>query len=251
MRITGERIVTPEGGFNASWQRHAACYALTAPFLGEGPVLDMGCGSGHAREHIGDRRSIGLDIDHESLALQDRETVMADIRSLPFPQATFGSVLCVHAIEHVPDASPAVAESARVLQPGGTAIFITPNRMTFGRPDEIIDPYHFVEYDSRQLAEACGKVFGEVRSFGVFGSDRYMDFHHSERRHLDAFLRLDPLRLRRLIPRRPRQLLYDYKLTRARMGDGGPASGFTLEDFELRSDGLEDALDVVAICSSP
>ena len=175
---------------------------------------------------------------------------MADIRALPFPPASFGSILCVHAIEHVPDAYPVVAESARVLKPGGAAVFITPNRLTFGRPDEIIDPYHFVEYDSWQLAEACARVFTTVRSYGVFGSDRYMEFHHSERRQLDAFLRLDPLRLRRLIPRRPKQILYDYKLTRARQkGGAGPAAYFTVEDFVLRRDNLEDALDVVAICA--
>ncbi|HEX2052156.1 MAG TPA: class I SAM-dependent methyltransferase [Actinomycetota bacterium] len=248
MRITGERIVTPEGGFNASWQRHTACYALTERFLGSGLVLDLGCGTGHARGHIA-RPSFGLDIDHDSLALQDRPTVVADIRAVPFAAASFSSVLCVHAIEHVPDAERVLRETVRVLKPGGTAVFITPNRLTFGRPDEIIDPYHFVEYDAGQLADLCGRFFGKVTPYGVFGSDRYMEFHRSERRQLDALLRLDPLRLRRLIPRRPRQILYDWKLTRARQGtEGGPASEFTLEDFFLRSDGLEDALDVVAVC---
>lgn len=242
--------MTPEGGFNASWQRHSACYALTTQFLGDGPVLDLGCGSGHARGHLAPRRSVGLDIDHASLASQDdRETVVADIRAIPFDAATFDSVLCVHAIEHVPDADPVLKESLRVLKPGGTAIFITPNRLTFGRPDEIIDPYHYIEYDAAQLAGACSNFFNEVTPYGVFGSERYMEFHRSERVQLDKLLRLDPLRLRRFIPRKPMQFLYDWKLTRARAkSPDGPAADFTLDDFHLRSDNLEEALDVIAVC---
>lgn len=248
MRITGERIVTPEGGFNASWQRHAACYSLATSFLGEGPVLDLGCGSGHARGHLAPRRSVGVDLDHDSLASQDRPTLVADIRSIPLAGASFDSVLCVHAIEHVADPERVLEESVRVMRPGGTAVFITPNRLTFGRPDEIIDPYHFIEYDAFQLAELCRGFYSEVTSYGVFGSERYMEFHHSERRQLDSLLRLDPLRLRRMIPRKPRQFLYDWKLTRARQKGGGPAVDFVLEDFHLRSEGLEEALDVIAVC---
>lgn len=249
MRITGERIVTADGGFNASWQRHAACYSLTTPFLGDGPVLDLGCGSGHARKHLSPRRSVGVDLDHESVASQDRQTVVADIRRIPFAEASFDSVACIHAIEHVPDPQAVLAETARVLRPGGTAIFITPNRLTFGRPDEIIDPYHFVEYDAEQLAELCRRCFGSVQSYGIFGSDRYMEFHAAERHQLDALLRLDPLRLRRFIPRKPRQFLYDWKLTRARQAQKGPATDFTLNDFHLRTDNLDEALDVIAVCS--
>ena len=42
--LTGERVVTPEGGFNPTWQRHVAAYALCGPALGPGRVVDVGCG---------------------------------------------------------------------------------------------------------------------------------------------------------------------------------------------------------------
>ncbi len=44
--VTGERVVTAEGGFNLSYQRHAATYRLCAPLLPPGRVLDLGCGTG-------------------------------------------------------------------------------------------------------------------------------------------------------------------------------------------------------------
>lgn len=249
-RLTGERIVTDRGGFNASWQRHAACYALTEPFLGPGTVLDVGCGTGHACGCLAPRRSIGIDLDHGSLTAQQRPTVVADMRSLPFVGGGSDSVFCIHAVEHVPDPRRVVAESTRVLPPDGTAVFVTPNRLTFGRPDEVIDPYHYIEFDAGQLGDLCRPFFASVELYGVFGSDRYLEFTAGERAQLDALLRKDPLRLRRFLPRKVRQVLYDWKLARARQGDSSPASEFTAEDFELRSDGLEEALDVVAVCKT-
>ncbi|MGQ0679174.1 MAG: class I SAM-dependent methyltransferase [Actinomycetota bacterium] len=248
LKVTGERIVTPVGGFNASWQRHAACYALTAPYLGSGTVLDIGCGTGHALNHLAPRASVGIDLDHSSLVSQPRPTARADMRKLPFKDAAFGSVMCIHAIEHVPDPRRAVAEVARVLRPGAVAVFVTPNRLTFGRPDEIIDPYHYIEFDSFELQELCRTHFEHVVPYGLFGSQRYMDFFSEERRQLAAVLRLDPLKLRRFLSRKTRQILYDWKLSRSRAGDSSLASQFTIEDFELRPVGLETALDVAAIC---
>ena len=103
-----------------------------------------------------------------------------------------------------------------MLAPGGVAVIVTPNRLTFGRPDEIIDPYHYVELDAEQLRALCAPHFASVELRGLFGSDRYLALVAAERARLDALLRRDPLRLRRLVPRRARQALYDRLLARAR-----------------------------------
>ncbi|MGH2773660.1 MAG: class I SAM-dependent methyltransferase [Actinomycetota bacterium] len=249
LKVTGERIVTPSGGFNASWQRHAACYALSARFLMGPRILDVGCGLGHAFEHLGTDASIGLDVHHGSLMPQRRQTVAADMRRMPFSTASIDSLVCIHAIEHVPDPQAAVAECARVLTPDGPAVVITPNRLTFGRHDEIIDPYHFIEFDADQLETLCGREFDRVEKYGIFGSERYMRFFDEERRQLNRLLSKDPLRLRRFVPRKLRQQLYDWKLTRARTAEASQAAAeFTIDDFELRSHGLESALDVMTVC---
>ena len=247
--VTGERVVTAEGGFNPTYQRHVATYRLCAPLLPEGTVLDLGCGVGHSFQELAPRETVGVDLDPGALEGQARETHVADMRALPFAGATFASVLSVQSIEHVPDPENVLREAVRVLEPGGTAVFVTPNRLEFAKADEIIDPYHYVEFDPRELHALCAPHFASVEVLGLFGSDRWRALVDEELAQLDRLLRLDPLRARRLVPRRGRQLLYDYMLTRNRRRTADPrALEITPEDFELRSDNIEQAFDLIAVC---
>ena len=246
--ITGERVVTDRGGFNPTWQRHVAAYALCERYLGPGRIADIGCGIGHSYRLLAPRETVGIDVDPAVLAGQQRETVAADMRRLPFADGAFDGSIAVHSIEHVPDADRALSESARVLKPGAVAVVVTPNRLTFARSDEIIDPYHYIEYDPAQLAALAGRFFGHVEMLGIFGSDRYRAIVAREHAKLDALLRRDPLRVRRLLPRTVRQRLYDWRLGRERADPDPGAAAIGAEDFTLGNSELETALDLVAIC---
>lgn len=248
MRVTGERVTTAAGGFNPTWQRHVAAYALCAPLLPLGRVLDVGCGIGHSYELLAPRETVGLDTDPDVLVGQDRETRVGDMRALPFDDDSFASVLSVQAIEHVPDPERAIAEARRVLRPGGVAVFVTPNRLTFGLPDEIVDPYHHVEFAPDELRSLCEGSFREVSLFSLFGSRRYLAWVETEREQLRRVLRLDPLRLRRWLPRSLRKAIYDLGLRRSRQAPDPSASLIGIEDFELRGENLAEALDLVAVC---
>jgi SAM-dependent methyltransferase len=250
-RVTGERVTTPAGGFNPTWQRHVAAYGLCAGLLPDGRILDLGCGVGHSYQLLAPRQTVGVDIDPEALSGQGRETHVADMRRLPFPDDEFDGALAVQSIEHVPDPERVMSEVRRVMRARGTAILVTPNRLTFARPDEIIDPYHFVEYSAEELRRLCARFFPTVELCGLFGSPRYLELVAAEHDELDRLLRRDPLRLRRLVPRRMRQLLYDRLLSRHRVNQDPAAAAVGTEDFELRDQPLEECLDLVAICGGP
>lgn len=251
MAVTGERVTTDAGGFNPTWQRHVAAYALSEPFLGPGRVLDLGCGVGHSFHLLEPRETVGVDADAAALVGQDRETVVADMRHMPFSDGSFESVVAVQSLEHVPDGRPVMTEVCRVLEPAGTAIFVTPNRLTFGRPDEIIDPYHHVEYSPDELMQLCSASFATVELHGIFGSERCLALWARERDKLDRVLGRDPLRMRRLLPRRVRQVLYDWMLTRTRRDEDPLAGAILPEDFWLEDGELSHALDLVAVCHDP
>jgi SAM-dependent methyltransferase len=249
--ITGERVSTAQGGFNPSFQRHRAEYRLSASLLGAGRVLDLGCGTGHSWEELSPRETVGVDVEARALEGQSRETHRADMRSLPFARDTFDSVVSVQSIEHVPDPERVLAEVVRVLRPAGRAIFVTPNRLTFGRHDEIIDPYHYVEYDAAQLRDLCARFFHQVEVSGLRVSERYRAIHDDERRELNRLLSRDPLRLRRLVPRTVRQRLYDRRLSGDRVAPRPGALEIGVEDFWRSPDRLETAIDLFATCTRP
>jgi SAM-dependent methyltransferase len=211
-------------------------------------VLDLGCGTGHSFRELDPRVTVGVDREPRVLEGQERETHVADMRDLPFPDDSFASVIAVQSLEHVPDAVPVFKEVVRVLGAGGRAVFVTPNRLTFGRPHEVIDPYHYVEYDPDELRSICRRFFSSVQVMGLHGSERYLSIVDSERRELDRLLALDPFRLRRLLRRRMRQRLYDWQLRRHRRHTRPGSLEIAPDDFALSEQRLGKALDLVAVC---
>jgi SAM-dependent methyltransferase len=252
-RVTGERATTSSGGYNPTWQRHVAAYREVGALLPAGdPVLDLGCGLGHSFPLLGAHETIGLDLGFEALQGQSRPVVRADMRQIPLRADAVRAVVSVQSLEHVPNPERVLADVARVVSGDGTAIFVTPNRLTFGRPDEVIDPWHYIEFDAAELSALCRRSFAEVEVVGLFGSGRYLEFYASEQATLDRVLRRDALRLRRLVPRRVRQWAYDVMLHRHRRAEVHPlAESITADDFFVSADDVDRSLDLIAVCRHP
>ncbi len=107
------------------------------------------------------------------------------MREIPLRRA-IGSVLSVQSLEHVPDPERAVAEARAGDRAGWCRVFVTPNRLTFGRPDEIIDPWHLIEFDPEELRALCEGRFGDVdHRPGCSGRTRYPEFQRGELAKLD------------------------------------------------------------------
>lgn len=99
------------------------------PLLPGQRVLEVGCGQGHLTIRLADRGIdiVGIDANSNAPGISGSDRVVCmRAESLDFGDAEFDAVVSVHAIEHIPALDLAMAEMARVLKPGGQALFIYP-----------------------------------------------------------------------------------------------------------------------------
>lgn len=103
-------------------------------------VVDVGCGGGILTEALArtGAQATGIDLSELSLEVARKHAVEQGLaidyryqnaEQLAQEQAgSFDVVTCMEMLEHVPDPAQVIAACARVLKPGGHAIFSTINR---------------------------------------------------------------------------------------------------------------------------
>ncbi|MBE9376410.1 class I SAM-dependent methyltransferase [Saccharopolyspora sp. HNM0983] len=120
---------------------------------GRGEILEVAIGTGlNLPLHPRESRITGVEWSGEMLRrTRDRadelgrpvELVQADARALPFPDASFDTVLCTFSLCAIPDEPVAVAEMHRVLRPGGSLLLadhITSSNLPVRLLQRLADP---------------------------------------------------------------------------------------------------------------
>jgi SAM-dependent methyltransferase len=142
---------------------------------------------------------------------------------------SFDAVVLLQTIEHLADPRAVLAHFRRLLAPGGVAYVSTPNVLTLAPPGAVKsdNPWHIREYRAGEFGELCRSVFGDVELLG--------QFHARKLRVHELALRAGWDRVHRAL--RITKPFYDWFT---------PA--ISSRDFELRAEGLDGALDFLAIC---
>lgn len=121
-RIAGELADKP---FDQAWLDRYADLVRDA-----GPVVELGCGSGHVAAYLADRglEMAGLDLSPAMVAEAQRmfPTIsfqVGDMLDLPFAEGSLAGVVLFYSIIHFEDAQleRCFLELRRVLRPGGVA----------------------------------------------------------------------------------------------------------------------------------
>ena len=115
--------------------RLAAVKDLLEPHSGD-RIVDLGCAAGAVTHFLSELGCDVVGVDAESRAIEKArslfpqlEFVLADVRTLPFDDASFDKAVAADLVEHLDDETfrAMLRELRRVLVPGGTFTLYTPN----------------------------------------------------------------------------------------------------------------------------
>jgi SAM-dependent methyltransferase len=254
---------------------HRKAYEAAATLAAGRAVLDLGCNHGYGTELIGRRAAsvVGLDVSPRALAEARRRHPGLDFRlyeggKLPFADGRFDLVTSFQVIEHVVEVGDYLEEIGRVLKPDGLALFTTPNAAI--RLDPGMRPwnrFHVREYTAVELAEALSPAFSQVAVYGLFGSPELQAVELERCRRARDIQRvrtggampgsaiglrsvLIGLALRWAPPEAIGRLArFVGRLRRALPRDRRFVGRFSTADLAYRSDGLAEALDLLAVCA--
>lgn len=124
-----DRIMGP-----AQFDRFAEDLVGRLPAKPPGDLLEIACGTGIVTRRLRQRldpcvRLVATDISEAMLdyargkVAGEIEWRAADAAALPFPDASFGAVVCAFGVMFVPDKKKMFGEMRRVLRDGGTLLF--------------------------------------------------------------------------------------------------------------------------------
>jgi SAM-dependent methyltransferase len=120
-----ERALTPTE-FRAVWERkpvlravYGEHYRLIAEWARPGRTIEIGAGAGNLKDSM--PRVLSSDITPA-----DWLDMLLDAQALPFASGSLANVVGVDVLHHIEYPRRFLTEAARVLEPGGRAVFVEP-----------------------------------------------------------------------------------------------------------------------------
>jgi 2-polyprenyl-3-methyl-5-hydroxy-6-metoxy-1,4-benzoquinol methylase len=150
------------------------CRALERRNIFGESVVDVGCGAGNLRAHLGRRfrRYVGVDAVLYEEFPEEAEFLRFDLESgrMPLPDRSADVVAAVEVIEHLENPRDFMRKLVRLAKPGGWVVVTTPNQLSllsvltllFKRRFQAFQDVHYpahitalLEVDLTRIAEEC------------------------------------------------------------------------------------------------
>ncbi len=253
--FTGERLHEGSRLFGVDLMRHRAAYHFAIRRAKEEAcerVLDLGCGTGYGTAELAEALPRVFAIDRISPDAQARHAratfIRADLNGMPLAADLFDMVTSFQVIEHLEDPTVYLQAIAHCLRPGGVALISTPNLLTSDREN----PFHVHEYEADELSECLRAHFEQVEMLGVTATPEPMAYYDARLRRIATIVKIDPLGLRRVLPRGIIDFLFAKLAIVVRTGiaDSGGLPDVTLDDFPI-APAEPRCLDLLAVCRGP
>ena len=253
--FTGERLHADDELFAIDVVRHRAAYAYAielAKKTASQHVLEVGCGTGYGTAELAEALPGIVAVDRIAPEPENRhpraQFIRSDARTIPLDSNRFDLVLSFQVIEHIENPEAYLKSIARTLKSGGYALLTTPNL----KESDGENPFHVREYTKEQLSDLLMPHFEEIEILGVFASEEPKAYYDARLKRIRSLVRMDPLGLRRRLPRWLIDRLFAALAVVVRRGikheDGFPSVDLT--DFPI-SPAQDDCLDLMALCRRP
>ena len=139
-----------------------------------GRLIDVGCGDKpyehlfrpYVSEYVGVEPEETFNLT--SASTRGKADVYYDGKRLPFPDASFDTVINVQVLEHTPRPAELIGELARVLRKDGLLILTAP--FSFRLHEEPHDYFRFSPHGLRELCERAGLEIVEIHPMGTLWS---------------------------------------------------------------------------------
>jgi SAM-dependent methyltransferase len=231
LELTGERTLPDVPAENYWFRRHLVVYQWINERCAGLKVVDMACGEGYGTDVLARRaREVtGVDANPEALEHAQLKYTRPGVRfvrnMIELHAEPCDVVVFLQTIEHVPDPEGVLRHFKEMA---GTVYVSTPNLLTLAPPgaDRSGNPWHLREYRVAEFRALCQSVFDRVDLYGLF--------HARKLRAHELALRAGWDRVHPALG-----------ITKAFYDRFTPA--IDARDFALRRDGLEGALDFVAV----
>jgi 2-polyprenyl-3-methyl-5-hydroxy-6-metoxy-1,4-benzoquinol methylase len=142
---------------------------MNLPFMEQGKLLEIGCGSGTGLEYLSSKswQVEGLDFDPEAVTQAKNKGLnvsAGELADQQYDANSLDAIIMSHVIEHVIDPNALLQECLRILKPKGYCVMATPNSHSFGhnyykqnwRGLEL--PRHLHIFNLKNLQEICAQV---------------------------------------------------------------------------------------------
>ena len=132
-----------------------------------------------------------------------------------------------------------------LLKSNGLLILSTPYSVNTSYNE---NPYHFKEYTFEELREMLSWSFSHITFYSITGDPIVDNFEVERKRTVTKTLSKDFLNIRKIIPIKPRQILFDIMSYRKRNTIDEKFKKITTKNYHVEKGENKKAIDVVVVC---
>jgi 2-polyprenyl-3-methyl-5-hydroxy-6-metoxy-1,4-benzoquinol methylase len=217
--------------------KHQFAYNLAIKHLRPGiKVLDYGCGDGYGSNLLAanspESLITGVDVDAKVVKNAQKKYSRANLKFdfITDLNQNFDLIVSYQVIEHVPNVNKYLKKLKRLLLPEGILIISTPDRRyRLNDGQKPWNEYHLREYDRAGFTNEIAKVFTNANIYQLTGDL--------------GMLRIEYERCAKL--RRDGKIYGGIEAVSTQLN-----KNYTIDDFYLASENIDDSLDLFAIISA-